>query len=109
MGEEGRKTRITVLAYDAEQFQEKEVETAEECFPFKDTPTVTWINIDGIHEVEVIEKIGRHFNIHPLILEDIVHTGQRPKMEDFEDCIFLIYKIVTYKGFMRRWESFIED
>jgi magnesium transporter len=90
------KTRITVLDYDAGQFQEKEVETVEECFPFKDTPTVTWINIDGIHEVEVIERIGRHFNIHPLILEDILHTGQRPKMEDFEDYIFVVVKMLYY-------------
>jgi magnesium transporter len=90
------KTRITVLDYDAGQFQEKEVETVEECFPFKDTPTVTWINIDGIHEVEVIEKIGRHFNIHPLILEDILHTGQRPKMEDLENYIFVVVKMLYY-------------
>lgn len=90
------KTRITVLDYDEGQFQEKEVETAEECFPFKDTPTVTWINIDGIHEVEVIEKIGRHFNVHPLILEDILHTGQRPKMEDFENYIFVVVKMLYY-------------
>jgi magnesium transporter len=90
------KTRITILDYDAGQFQEEEVETAEECFPFKDKPTVTWINIDGIHEVEVIEKIGRHFNIHPLILEDILHTGQRPKMEDFEDYIFVVVKMLYY-------------
>jgi magnesium transporter len=90
------KTRITVLDYDAGQFQEKEVETAEECFPFKDKPTVTWINIDGIHEVEVIEKIGRHFNVHPLILEDILHTGQRPKMEDLENYIFVVVKMLYY-------------
>ena len=73
------KVRITVIDYDAEQFQEKEVKTIDECFSFKDTPTVTWINIDGIHQVEIVEKIGRHFKIHPLILEDILNTGQRPK------------------------------
>ena len=90
------KVRITVIDYDAEQFQEKEVETIEECFPFRDTPTITWINIDGIHEVQIIEKIGKHFNIHPLILEDILNTGQRPKMEDFEDYIFLVVKMFYY-------------
>ena len=90
------KVRITVIDYDAEQFQEKEVETIEECFPFRDTPTITWINIDGLHEVGIIEKIGKHFSIHPLILEDILHTGQRPKMEDFEDYIFLVVKMFYY-------------
>ena len=60
------------------------METIEECFPFKDTPTVTWINIDGIHEAEIVEKIGTHFEIHPLVLEDIMNSGQQPKMEDLE-------------------------
>ena len=90
------KAKITIIDYDAAQFQEKEVETIEECFPFRDTPTITWINIDGLHEVQIIEKIGKHFSIHPLILEDILHTGQRPKMEDFEDHIFLVVKMFYY-------------
>jgi magnesium transporter len=90
------KAKITIIDFDATQFQEKEVDTVEECFPFRDTPTVTWINIDGLHEVRIIEKIGKHFSIHPLILEDILHTGQRPKMEDFEDYIFLVVKMFYY-------------
>jgi magnesium transporter len=90
------KTRITLIDYDEGQFQEKEVKTIEECFPFKDTPTVTWVNIDGIHNVEIIEKIGKHFGIHPLVLEDIVNSGQRPKMEDFEDYIFVVLKMIFY-------------
>ena len=90
------KAKITIIDYDATQFQEKEVETIEECFPFRDTPTITWINVDGLHEVGIIEKIGKHFSIHPLILEDILHTGQRPKMEDFEDHIFLVVKMFYY-------------
>ena len=90
------KTRITIIDYDADQFQEKEVKTIEECFPFKDTPTVTWINIDGLHEVQVIEKIGKHFAIHPLIQEDILHTGQRPKMEDMESYIFVVARMLFY-------------
>jgi magnesium transporter len=90
------KVRITVIDYDAEQFQEKETKTIEECFPFKDTPTVTWINIDGLHEVQIIEKIGKHFAIHPLIQEDILHTGQRPKMEDMESYIFVVARMLVY-------------
>jgi magnesium transporter len=90
------KTRITIMDYDEGQFQEKEAKTIEECFPFKDTPTVTWVNIDGVHDVGTVEKIGLHFGVHPLVLEDIVNTGQRPKMEDFEDYIFLVVKMLTY-------------
>jgi magnesium transporter len=92
------KLRITVIDYDEKEFQEKEVENIEQCFPFKDTPTVTWINIDGIHETEIIEKAGKHFNLHPLILEDIVNTGQRPKIEDFESYIFIVLKMLYFDG-----------
>jgi len=90
------KVKITIIDYDETQFQEKEAEKMEECFPFKDKPSVTWINIDGVHQVEVIEKIGAHFGIHSLILEDIMHTVQRPKIEDFEDYIFVVLKMIYY-------------
>ena len=76
------KVRITVIDYDAEQFQEKEIKTIEECFPFKDTPTVTWINIDGLHEVEIIEKIGKHFAIHPPIHPKKLRRFKRSSMID---------------------------
>lgn len=89
--------RIRILDYDEAQFEEKEAKTIEESFPFKDKPTVTWINIDGLHEVEIIEKLGRHFVLHPLLLEDILHTDQRPKMEDFGDYIFVVLKML-YPG-----------
>lgn len=90
------KTRITLIDYDESQFQEKEVKTVEECFPFKDKPTVTWINIDGIHQIDIIEKIGQHFGVHPLILEDILNTDQRPKMEDFDTYIYVVLKLLKY-------------
>ncbi|MGC9308738.1 MAG: magnesium/cobalt transporter CorA [Thermoplasmatota archaeon] len=88
--------KITLLDYDASHLEEREIQQVEECFPFKDEPTITWVNIDGLHEVDILEKIGRHFDIHPLVLEDIMHTEQRPKMEDFDDYIFLIFKMFYY-------------
>jgi len=90
------KAKITIIDYDEKQFQEKELRTIEECFPFKDTPTVTWINVDGIHQVDIIENIGRHFELHPLILEDIMNTEQRPKIEDFERYIYVVLKMLYY-------------
>ena len=88
------KIIITVIDYDSDNLEEKELKSIEECFPCKDTSTVTWINIDGVHHMEIIEKIGKHFNLHPLVLEDIVNTGQRPKMEDFEDYLFVVLKML---------------
>ncbi|MBU1427289.1 magnesium/cobalt transporter CorA [bacterium] len=90
------KVKITIIDYDEKHFQEKEVKSAEECFPYKDKSTITWINIDGVHEIKVIEEIGKHFNLHPLILEDIVDTDQRPKIKDFGNYIFIILKMLYY-------------
>jgi len=90
------KVRITILDYDEAQLEEKQAKTIEECFPFKDKPTVTWINIDGLHQVDIIEKLGSHFGLHPLLLEDILNTEQRPKMEDFGDYIFVVLKMLYH-------------
>jgi len=88
--------RITYIDYDEKNFEEKQVPTIQECFRFKATPTVTWINIDGLHEVEITEKLGKQFELHPLILEDILNTGQRPKLEDFDKYMFIVLKMLSY-------------
>jgi len=88
------ETKITILDYDETQFQEKKVREIEECFPFKETPTVTWINVDGVHDVGFIQKLGEHFDLHPLIIEDIVNTQQRPKMEESENYIYIVLKML---------------
>ncbi len=88
------KPSITVIDYDEKNFEEKQVESVEKCFPYKDKSTVSWINIDGIHEIDIVKKIGECFNIHPLVQEDIVNTGQRPKIEDFENYIYIVLKML---------------
>ncbi len=88
--------KITIIDYNQTEFQQKEVEIADECFPFRDTKTITWINIDGIHNLPIIEKIGHCFDIHPLILEDIANTSQRPKLEDLGDYIFIVSKMLYF-------------
>jgi len=88
--------KISVIDYDQNNIQEKEVKDIKECFPFKDKPTVTWVNIDGLHDIEVIEKIGNYFEVHPLVLEDILNTDQRPKMENFDKYFFFIVKMLYF-------------
>lgn len=88
--------KITIIDYDEAQFQEHEALTPEECAEFKYKPTVTWIKVDGIHQHEIIEDLGRIFGIHPLIVEDIFSPQQRPKMEDFGDYIFIVLKVFYY-------------
>lgn len=96
-----RKTqtpRITLFDYDEQNFQEKQPTRIEECFPFKETATVTWINIDGLHDVGLIERLGKQFELHPLILEDILSTEQRPKLEDYDKHLFIVVRMLTYNG-----------
>lgn len=89
-------TRITILDYDEANFQEKETDAINECVLFKDKPTVTWINIDGVHSVEVLEKLGECYGFHPLVLEDVMNTDQRPKMEDYSDYLYIVLKMLRY-------------
>ena len=90
------EVNISMIDYDESQIQEKDAATVGECLPFKEKPTVTWINVSGIHDVTVIEEFGKAFNIHPLLLEDIVHPDQRPKLEDYDDYLFLVLRMLRY-------------
>ena len=94
--EKTEKIKITCIKYDGDIFQENTLETINGCFPLNNRPAVTWINVDGVHQLENIEQIGIHFKIHPLVLEDIVNTGQRPKMEDFDNYLFIVLKMLYY-------------
>jgi magnesium transporter len=95
--EKAERSRITIIDYDARTFQEKEAKSVEECFSFKETATVTWINIDGVHDSELVGKLGAHFGVHPLILEDIMTTAQRPKVEDLGDYIYVVLRMLSWE------------
>jgi len=88
--------RIRTIEFNQDTLEEREFDTIEESLPHKEKRTITWINIDGLHDVGVMEEIGRHFGLHPLVMEDILHTDQRPKMEDFEDYIFIVAKMLSF-------------
>ena len=90
------KVTISILNYDETQLHEKAVTTIEECFSFKDKPNVTWIDIDGVHELEILEKLGNCFGLHPLVLEDVLNTDQRPKIEDYGDYTYIVLKMISY-------------
>lgn len=90
------EVRIEVINYSEDRLEKKEIKFLEEIPPFLERPnTVTWINIEGIHDVEKIEKLGMIFGIHPLVLEDILNSDQRPKMEDLGDYIYIVLKIFS--------------
>lgn len=89
--------RVTVIDYGPEHFEEKRVSRIEEVFPYRDTTTVTWINVEGLHDAKLIEKLGHHFGFHPLALEDVLNCGQRPKIEDYDSYHFLVLKSLLRK------------
>ena len=90
------KVKVTIIDYSEAQSQEKAAEKIEECFAFRDTATVTWINVDGLSQTEVLEKLGNCFGMHPLVLEDILNTDQRPKIEDYETYVYIVLKMLYY-------------
>ncbi len=88
------KISIHVVDYDEANFIETELTSVDACIPYKNKPTVTWINVDGVHNVSMLEKIGECFGLHRLVMEDIMNTDQRPKMEDYGDYLYLVLKML---------------
>lgn len=95
MGEESSTpVKVTVLEYSEPFHREREVTTLEEILPLSPEAAVTWVNVDGVHDVSVVEKVGAAFGLHPLLLEDVVTTSQRPKAEDFGQYIYLVIRML---------------
>ncbi|ROQ92189.1 magnesium/cobalt transporter CorA [Desulfosoma caldarium] len=90
------KIRIDIIDYNENSIKECRDADLKECERLAKGQTVTWINVIGIHDPGIIEGIGSIFNLHPLTIEDIVNTNQRPKMEEFPDYLFIVLKMSTY-------------
>lgn len=91
-----RSTRIAMLDYDEHNLIEKQRLRVDECIPFKNAQTVTWINVDGVNEPGLLEDFGRVMGFHALMLEDILHTDQRPKIEDYGNYLYVVVKMLEY-------------
>lgn len=90
------RIKISLIEYNENEFIEEEFYDLSECISHVKPHLVKWINVEGIHKTEVIEKIGKIYGIHPLTLEDIVHVDQRPKFEDYENYVVAIMKMISY-------------
>ena len=90
------KIRIRVIDFDSENLEEKELDSIDQCVFYKDKDSISWINIDGLHDTEAIDQIGKKFKISPLVLEDIANTQQSPKIEVFDNYIFIITKMIYF-------------
>lgn len=104
--EVAESTIIKLVEFNQEFYNEKVVKTLNDCRPPVIENQVAWLDIDGIHEVKVIEAIGKHYSLHPLLLEDILNTSQKPKLEHFgEKHLFVILKMLQFNSELNQVES----
>jgi magnesium transporter len=91
------KVKITIIDYDEKNFEERHVDRFEECLLFREKPSVTWINIDGLHDIDLLDRLGECYGLHHLMLEDILNTDQRPKMDDFGSILYIVLKMLMFR------------
>ncbi len=100
------QVKLTLFEYGGEMdVSEREISSPSGCFPFRDIPAVSWLNVDGIHQVQVIEEIGDNLGIHALVMEDILNTSQRPKIEEFDEYIYITLKMLYWNEELTEVES----
>ncbi|MDP2723720.1 MAG: magnesium/cobalt transporter CorA [Bacteroidales bacterium] len=87
---------LYLVEYNQETFNQRKLTSINDIQEPADNNMVRWLNVEGIHETSLVEEIGRKFSLHPLILEDIVNTSQRPKLEEYDNCIFITFKSLVY-------------
>lgn len=88
--------RIRIMDYDKSKLLEDELKNIADGTEFKEKNTVTWINIYGLHDTKLMKEIGKIFNLHPLLVEDIMNTDQRPKLLEAENNLFVVLKMLRY-------------
>jgi len=99
IGEEKTRTvRLARIDYSETEFHQQESDAFEACLPMEEASRVRWLNVSGLHDVELIEKIGKNFDFHPLMLEDILNTEQRPKVEEHPNYFFVVLKMLSQNG-----------
>jgi magnesium transporter len=87
---------ISRFEYDAEGARREVLDSPEEASAGLESGKTCWLNIDGVHDVQKIERIGEGFGLHSLLVEDVVHTGQRPKVEDYDAHLFIVLRMLQW-------------
>ncbi|MGG7055685.1 magnesium/cobalt transporter CorA [Nitrosomonas sp. ANs5] len=87
---------MMLVDYDASHFEAHILKQPEECLAYKHKPSMTWINVDGVHDPVLLEKLGECFGLHRLVTEDLMSIVQRPKCEDYGDYLFVVLKMLAY-------------
>lgn len=90
------KTQLDIIDYSKEHYDHFETHNIDDAFKFEDASHITWINVNGLSNSKDIITLGNHFDLHPLIQEDIVTTNQRPKLDEYDDYLFIVFKMLHY-------------
>ncbi len=93
--EDARNATICVYQYDGQDVKVHQLQTPEETFVFKDSSCISWINVDGIRR-DYVKEICGHFGVHPLIEEDIISVGQRPKMDEVDNIVYCLLNMIYF-------------
>lgn len=99
--EKNQRIKITLIEFNDTDYFEDDFYDLSTCLSHVKDNMVKWINVEGVHNVDLIEKIGKLYNLHPLTLEDIVHIDQRPKFEDYDHYVLAILKMIMYENEVR--------
>ncbi|OPY72151.1 MAG: Magnesium transport protein CorA [Syntrophorhabdus sp. PtaU1.Bin002] len=91
-----KRATATIIVYEGDSFRDVELPDLEQYFASKNSKEVVWVNVCGIHQADIVETIGKIFRLHPLSLEDIMNTDQRPKIEEYDNYLFIVLKMLTY-------------
>jgi magnesium transporter len=104
--EVAENTLIKLVEFNEDYYREKVVKVLNDCKPAMKENQVAWLDVDGIHEVPVVEAVGKHYNLHPLLLEDVLNTGQKPKLEHFgERHLFTVLKMLQFNTELNQIEA----
>lgn len=99
------KVTITAFDFTEEKFEEISPVEVASVAKYKNNETVSWLNIDGIHDSKVIQQIGECFQLHPLLMEDLMNPDHRPKIEDFDDYLYFTLKMLAFNKRSKQIES----
>jgi len=92
----GGQVAMTLIDYQEDTYTERALESPRQCSPYRQSPSTTWINVEGLSQPRQLEALGTAMGVHSLVLEDILDTEQRPKLEDFDDYLFVVAKFLEF-------------
>jgi magnesium transporter len=88
-------TRLQTLRYGPDRLAEEPTASLDQALACHEETGVAWLNVDGVQDVDLLKKLGEGYGLHPLVIEDIANTEQRPKLEDYGDYLFIVLKMLS--------------